>query len=180
MREIIQLQLLIVFWRSSINLDSLARPWILQSNTAWILHEFSLSWILQLILIQRSNHSFWQRVNCSRNTWFRKKVFGKIIWLKLALIEATNFISRHFVLMTFFKTVCFHTGQDKNQNTTKGLWKLKESFHPPFTLRINYIKKKKNKLRKNGVNFQVFLERVIPVFVCHYFSPLIFPFSTYF
>ena len=139
MREIIQLQLLIVFWRSSINLDSLARPWIQQSNTAWILHEFSLSWILQLILIQRSNHSFWQRVNCSRNTWFnwlRKKVFGKIIWLKLALIEATNFISRHFVLMTFFKTVCFHTRQDQKLNTIKVCWKQRKLFHPPFTLSI--------------------------------------------
>ena len=76
-------------------------------------------------------------------------MFGKIIWLKLALIEATNFISRHFVLMTFFKTVCFHTGQDKNQNTTKGLWKLKESFHPPFTLRINYINKRKKYVSMN-------------------------------
>ena len=60
--------------------------------------------------------------------------------LKFALIEATNFISRRFGLMTFFKTVCFHTGQDKNLFTTKGWWKLRESFHPPFTLEINYIK----------------------------------------
>ena len=68
------------------------------------------------------------------------ELFGKIIWLKFALIEATNFISRRFGLMTFFKTVCFHTGQDKNSNTMKGWWKLRESFHPPFTLRTNYIK----------------------------------------
>ena len=67
-------------------------------------------------------------------------MFGKIIWLKFALIEATNFISRRFGLTTFFKTVCFHTGQDKNSNTMKGWWKLRESFHPPFTLEINYIK----------------------------------------
>ena len=46
-------------------------------------------------------------------------MFGKIFWLKFALIEATNFIGQRFGLMTFFKTVCFHTGQDKNLNTMK-------------------------------------------------------------
>ena len=51
----------------------------------------------------------------SKNVYTLRKIF----WLKFALIEATNFISRRFGLMTFFKTVCFHTGQDKNLNTMK-------------------------------------------------------------
>ena len=86
-----------------------------------------------------SSCSNFHRVKCMN-------LFGKIFWLKFALNEATNFISRRFGLTTFFKTVCFHTGQDQKLNTTKGWWKLRESFHPPFTLRINYIKEKE-KLR---------------------------------
>ena len=74
------------------------------------------------------------------------ELFGQIFWLKFALIEATNFIGRRFGLMTFFKTVCFHTGQDKNLRTTKneGLVKTEGVISSPIYIK-DYLHKRKGK-----------------------------------
>ena len=69
-------------------------------------------------------------------------LYGKIVWLKFALIWTTIFICRRFGLMTFFKTDCFHTEQDQNYIITKVWWKLGESFHLPITEIKSYIKRK--------------------------------------
>ena len=66
-------------------------------------------------------------------------LYGKIVWLKFALIWTTIFICRRFGLMTFFKTDCFHTEQDQNYIITKVWWKLGESFHLPITEIKSYI-----------------------------------------
>ena len=70
-------------------------------------------------------------------------LYGKIVWLKFALIWTTIFICRRFGLMTFFKTDCFHTEQDQNYNKTKVWWKLGESFHLPITEIKSYMLHKK-------------------------------------
>ena len=137
-------------------------PWyqLLRCLSCWFLNCFSFlsSWVWFLSrskrraahwislgeqVMKRKSQCIAKHHASSCSNFHRVKMYilwGKIFWLKFALIEATNFISRRFGLMTFFKTVCFHTGQDKNLFTTKGWWKLRESFHPPFTLEINYIK----------------------------------------
>ena len=48
--------------------------------------------------------------------------------------------------MTFFKTDCFHTEQDKNYITSKGWWKPGESFHLPITENKSYIKRNFKKM----------------------------------